>query len=64
LSDRAPDIPTIAEAGVTGFEGVGDFVAPAHTPKPIVDRLYAKLMAITAGLADCLYQARRETNSC
>lgn len=44
----APDIPTIAEAGVPGYEGVGwvMIVAPAHTPKPIVDRLYTELKAI------------------
>ena len=36
-----PDVPTIAEAGVTGFHAtlwVG-FVAPARTPQPIVDLL-------------------------
>jgi tripartite-type tricarboxylate transporter receptor subunit TctC len=46
----APDIPTVAEAGVPGFEGVGwvMIVAPAHTPKPIVDRLYTELKLIAA----------------
>jgi tripartite-type tricarboxylate transporter receptor subunit TctC len=36
-----PDVPTIAEAGVTGFHAtlwVG-FMAPASTPQPIVDLL-------------------------
>jgi tripartite-type tricarboxylate transporter receptor subunit TctC len=46
----APDIPTVAEAGVPGFEGVGwvMIVAPAHTPKPIVDRLHTELKSIAA----------------
>ena len=46
----APDIPTIAESGVPGYEGVGwvMIVAPAHTPKAIVDRLHAELKAIAA----------------
>jgi tripartite-type tricarboxylate transporter receptor subunit TctC len=49
----APDLPTIAETGVPGFEGVGwvMIVAPAHTPKAIVDRLHAELKAI-AGLPE------------
>ena len=37
----APDIPTIAEAGVDGYEVVGwnGILAPANTPRPIVDKL-------------------------
>ena len=37
----APDIPTIAEAGVPGYEVVGwyGFLAPAGTPREIVTRL-------------------------
>ena len=40
-SDSAPDVPTIAEAGVPGFAATFWFgiVAPAGTPKPVVDRL-------------------------
>jgi tripartite-type tricarboxylate transporter receptor subunit TctC len=36
-----PDVPTIAEAGVPGFEAVIwiGIVAPAATPKPIVEKL-------------------------
>jgi tripartite-type tricarboxylate transporter receptor subunit TctC len=36
-----PDLPTIAEAGVPGYEFQGWFgiVAPAATPAPIIDRL-------------------------
>jgi tripartite-type tricarboxylate transporter receptor subunit TctC len=42
-----PDVPTIAEAGVLGFEAVGWtlFSAPAGTPKPIVERLSIELAA-------------------
>lgn len=38
----APDIPTVAESGVPGFEATPWFglVAPAGTPKPIVEKLY------------------------
>ena len=37
----APDIPTISEAGVPGYEVLGwyGFAAPARTPKPIIDKL-------------------------
>jgi tripartite-type tricarboxylate transporter receptor subunit TctC len=40
-----PDVPTIAEAGVPGFEAtiwIG-LMAPAGTPKPIVDKLNAAI---------------------
>jgi tripartite-type tricarboxylate transporter receptor subunit TctC len=43
----APDIPTIAEAGgfdyeVTGWNGV---LAPANTPRPIIDKLNRTIVA-------------------
>ena len=43
--DIAPDIPTIAEAGLPGYEVVGwnGILAPAHTPRPIVDKLNAAI---------------------
>jgi tripartite-type tricarboxylate transporter receptor subunit TctC len=46
----APEIPTIAEAGVSGYEGVGwvMIVAPARTPEVVVDRLHAELKSIAA----------------
>jgi tripartite-type tricarboxylate transporter receptor subunit TctC len=39
----APDIPTIHEAGVTGYEVVGWYglAAPAKTPKAVIDKLNA-----------------------
>ncbi len=45
-----PDIPTLAEAGVPAFDFVSwqMIVAPAGTPKPIVDKLYRELKAILA----------------
>ena len=47
-SALAPDIPTIAEGGVPGFAfsvwiGV---LAPAGTPKPIIDRLHTEIVKI------------------
>ena len=40
-STLAPEVPTIAEQGVAGFEAVLRYglVAPAGTPKPIIDKL-------------------------
>jgi tripartite-type tricarboxylate transporter receptor subunit TctC len=37
-----PDVPTVAEAGVPGFEAVSwiGMVAPAGTPGPVVDKLW------------------------
>ena len=45
-----PDLPPLNEAGVPGFDVSGWFmiVAPAKTPKPIVDRLHDELTAIMA----------------
>jgi tripartite-type tricarboxylate transporter receptor subunit TctC len=45
-----PDIPTIAETGVAGFDAEGWTMigVPAATPKPIVDRLQAELTAAAA----------------
>jgi len=44
------DIPPIKEAGLPGFEAVGwqMLVAPAKTPRPIVDQLNRELTAILA----------------
>src|SRR4051794_30761076 len=42
-----PELPTIAEAGLPGYAATGWFsvVAPAGTPRPIVDRLNAVMTA-------------------
>jgi tripartite-type tricarboxylate transporter receptor subunit TctC len=44
----APDIPAVAESGVPGFDasGWGMVVAPAHTPGPIVTKLYNAFRAV------------------
>ena len=46
----APDIPTLAEAGLPGFELVAwqGVVAPAGTPREIVDQLAAELRKLLA----------------
>ncbi|MEO8975089.1 MAG: tripartite tricarboxylate transporter substrate binding protein [Casimicrobiaceae bacterium] len=43
-----PDVPTVAEAGVPGFETVAWFglLAPAGTPAPLIDRLAAEIHKI------------------
>lgn len=43
-----PDLPTIAEAGLPGFESSAwnGIVAPAKTPAPIIERLSRELVAI------------------
>jgi len=43
-----PDVPTIAEAGVPGFEVSNwwGILAPAGTPQPVLDRLYKEISAI------------------
>ena len=47
-----PDVPTLAELGIPGFElnfwfGI---VAPAGTPKPIVDKLSTEIGRIVQGM--------------
>ena len=43
-----PDVPTIAEAGLTGFEYQGWYgvLAPSRTPRGIIDRLANEIRAI------------------
>jgi tripartite-type tricarboxylate transporter receptor subunit TctC len=50
-SPAAPELPTVAEAGLPGFEAVQWFglAAPAGTPKAVIDKLHA---AVTKALAD------------
>lgn len=47
-SPLLPDVPTMTEAGVPGFEAVGlaGILAPAGTPSAIVDRLSREIAAI------------------
>jgi tripartite-type tricarboxylate transporter receptor subunit TctC len=46
----APDIPTLAEAGLPGFELVAwqGVVAPAGVPRPIVDQLAGQIASLVA----------------
>jgi tripartite-type tricarboxylate transporter receptor subunit TctC len=46
----APDIPTLAESGLAGYELVAwqGVVAPAGTPRPIVDSLAAQIAKLLA----------------
>ncbi len=43
-----PDLPTIDESGVPGYEASiwYGYMAPAKTPRPIVDKLYKEITAI------------------
>src|SRR5947209_8389415 len=45
-----PDVPTIAEAGVPGYEATIwlGVMAPAGTPKPVVDKLNAEINKVLA----------------
>ena len=49
-SALAPELPTIAEAGVPGFgyESWFGVVVPARTPRPVIDRLHEGLAAVLA----------------
>ena len=44
----APDVPTVAEAGVPGFEAIGwnGIVAPARTPPAIIAKLNGVINAV------------------
>lgn len=46
-STAMPDLPTVAETGLPGYEAIQWFglFAPAGTPQPIVDRLYKEFAA-------------------
>jgi len=43
-----PDLPTMAEAGLPGYQAVNwhGMFAPARTPRPIIDRLNKEIAAI------------------
>lgn len=45
-----PDVPTISEAGVPGYEATNwwGIVVPAGTPRPVIDRLHQELTVILA----------------
>ena len=60
-SSGFPDIPTIAEAGVPGYEATtwSGVIAPAGLPRPIVDRLNA---AVNAAIRTPIFKERFEAN--
>ena len=49
-SSVLPEVPTVSEAGVPGYDAVIwlGIMAPAATPKPIVEKLNAEITKITA----------------
>ncbi len=49
-SSLVPDVPTIAEQGLPGFEAVLRYglVVPVGTPRPIIERLNKELRAVLA----------------
>jgi tripartite-type tricarboxylate transporter receptor subunit TctC len=49
-SDVTPEVPTVAEAGVPGYEAIIwlGLMAPAGTPKPIIDKLNAAITRIVS----------------
>jgi len=56
-SDAIPQVPTMVEAGVPGFEATGwlGLFAPAATPRAAIERLYA---AAAAAIADATVRER------
>lgn len=46
--DAIPDVPTVAESGVPGFEAYNwyGYVAPAKTPRPVIQRLHREFVAV------------------
>jgi len=46
--EAMPDVPTIAEAGVPGYEATQWFgvLAPAGTPRPVIDRLHQEIVKV------------------
>jgi tripartite-type tricarboxylate transporter receptor subunit TctC len=46
-AEAIPDIPTVAEAGVPGYAATNWYglLAPAKTPRPVVDRLNQEMVA-------------------
>ena len=66
-SPALPDVPTIAEAGVPGYEYVTwySIVAPAKTPRAIIDKINSRRAAVLAipEIALCLSSQGAEPRS-
>ena len=45
---KYPDVPTVAEVGYPGYEAAswGAVLAPARTPKPVIDKLNQEIVAV------------------
>jgi tripartite-type tricarboxylate transporter receptor subunit TctC len=43
-----PDLPTVAESGIPGYEATVwiALMAPAKTPKPVIDKIYADVLEV------------------
>jgi tripartite-type tricarboxylate transporter receptor subunit TctC len=52
-SQAMPELPTIAESGIKGYEAATWYglLAPARTPKAVIDRLHGDTVKILAGPA-------------
>jgi tripartite-type tricarboxylate transporter receptor subunit TctC len=64
-SSGLPDVPTVSEAGLPGYEHTGWFglMAPAGTPQAIVDKLNAEMRALVARPEVQAYWERQGTIS-
>jgi tripartite-type tricarboxylate transporter receptor subunit TctC len=60
-SAQMPEVPTVAEMGLPGYEGVlwMGIVAPAGTPKPVVDKLAAAIKR-AVGSSELAERLRRD----
>jgi len=49
-AELLPDVPTVAESGYPGYEAMNwyAYVAPAKTPKPVIDRLNREIVKALA----------------
>jgi tripartite-type tricarboxylate transporter receptor subunit TctC len=49
--DSMPELPTITESGIPGYEASiwYGFMAPAKTPRAVVQRLHREIVAIAKG---------------
>jgi tripartite-type tricarboxylate transporter receptor subunit TctC len=58
-SPQLPDVPTVIESGVPGYEAYVwmGLLAPRGTPAPIVDRLYRELIQVLATIEVKTYMA-------